>query len=101
MPNGTRLSPSQVKGDKGRKVAEKLRRLEGAWRTQKARETWLENDNEAANCSAGEERDTALGTIGAGNHFAELQVVEESIMSKSATGTEAAQHALYEGEVVL
>lgn len=29
-------------------------------------------------CSAGEEWDKALGTIGAGNHFAELQVVESS-----------------------
>lgn len=97
----TRLSRSQVEGDKGRKVAEKLRGLEGPWRTQKAREIWLENNKETAGCSAGEEWDAALGTIGAGNHFAELQVVEESIMSKSAIGPEASQHNLYEGEVVL
>ena len=65
---------------------------EGARRTQKAREIRLENDKETAGCSAGEEWDAALGTIGAGNHFAELQVVEESTMSRSAFGTEASQH---------
>lgn len=117
----TRLSRSQVEGDEGRKIAEKLRGLEGVWRTQKARDIWLENDKEGGSCSAGEEWDPALGTvsylihyppcdhvlgnrrpflapetclldlglslkrntdsettqIGAGNHFAELQVVEE------------------------
>ena len=97
----TRLSRSQVEGDKGRKIAEKLRGLEGAWRTQEARETWLNIDGETACCSAGEEWDAALGTIGAGNHFAELQVVEESILRRSDIQTEASQHELYEGEVVL
>lgn len=97
----TRLSRVQVEGDKGRKIAEKLRGLEGPWRTQKARETWLENDKGTASYSAGEEWDSALGTIGAGNHFAELQVVEESVKSEPAIGTEASQHDLYEGEVVL
>lgn len=97
----TRLSRSQVEGDKGRKIAEKLRGLEGVWRNQKARDIWLENDKEGGSCSAGEEWDAALGTIGAGNHFAELQVVEESVMSKSALGKEASHHRLYESEVVL
>ena len=97
----TRLSRSQVEGDRGMKIAEKLRGLEGAWRTQKAREIWLENDAETTSCNAGEEWDAALGTIGAGNHFAELQVVEESIMSRSAIETGASQHEMYEGEVVL
>lgn len=96
----TLLSRSQVEGDKGRKTAEKLRGLEGVWRTQKAREIWLENDEETANYKAGEEWDAALGTIGAGNHFVELQVVEESGMSKPTSATEASQHILYEGEVV-
>jgi len=78
----TKLSASQVEGDKGRKVAEKLRGLEGAWRTQKDRMAWLTDINAAegssqACASAGEEWDSALGTIGAGNHFAEIQVVEE------------------------
>ncbi|CAD6569832.1 MAG: hypothetical protein ASARMPREDX12_003088 [Alectoria sarmentosa] len=97
----TRLSQSQVEGDKGRKIAEKLRGLEGAWRTQNARETWLENDGGTAVYSAGEEWDAALGTIGAGNHFAELQVVEESILRKPPNGTPVSQHDLYEGDVVL
>ncbi|KAF1840857.1 release factor H-coupled R [Cucurbitaria berberidis CBS 394.84] len=72
----TTLPRSQVDGDKGRKVAEKLRGLEGAWRTQAQREVWLRNHD--GSCSAGEQWDSALGTIGAGNHFAEIQVVEKS-----------------------
>jgi RNA-splicing ligase RtcB len=72
----TKLSRNQVDGDKGKKVAEKLRGLEGAWRSQADREKWLKDD--IGSCSAGEEWDAALGTIGAGNHFAEIQVVEES-----------------------
>lgn len=70
----TRLSREQVEGDRGRKVAEKLRGLEGVWRTQKEREMWLEEKG----CSSGLEWDSSLGTIGAGNHFAEVQVVEEA-----------------------
>ncbi|KAJ9668558.1 hypothetical protein H2201_001200 [Coniosporium apollinis] len=72
----TKLNRSQVDGDKGRKVAEKLRGLEGAWRTQQEREVWLTDGEEE--CSAGPEWDSALGTIGAGNHFAEIQVVEDA-----------------------
>ena len=97
----TRLSQSQVEGDKGRKIAEKLRGLDGAWRTQKAREIWLENDENTASYSAGEEWDAALGTIGAGNHFAELQVVEESLMKRTINSASVSQHELYEGDVVL
>ncbi|KAJ4343126.1 hypothetical protein N0V95_006741 [Ascochyta clinopodiicola] len=67
---------SQVDGDKGKKVAEKLRGLEGSWRTQEHRELWLQ-DGEGS-CAAGEKWDGSLGTIGAGNHFAEIQVVEKS-----------------------
>ena len=63
----TRLSRSQVEGDKGRKIAEKLRGLEGVWRRKRDREIWLEKDDEKANYSAGEDWDAALGTIGAGN----------------------------------
>lgn len=69
------LPRSQVDGDKGKKVAEKLRGLEGPWRTQEHREVWLQD--EEGSCSAGEQWDSSLGTIGAGNHFAEIQVVEE------------------------
>lgn len=96
----TKLSRAQVEGDKGRKIAEKLRGLEGPWRTQKTRETWLQTEN-GANGSAGEEWDTALGTVGAGNHFAEVQVVEESIMKDASSGVSDSQHELHEGEVVL
>lgn len=72
----TSLSRNQVDGDKGKKVAEKLRGLEGPWRTQAQREAWLQE--KGSTWSAGEEWDKALGTIGAGNHFAEIQVVEEA-----------------------
>ncbi|KAH7095890.1 tRNA-splicing ligase [Paraphoma chrysanthemicola] len=72
----TKLSRHQVDGDKGKKVAEKLRGLEGPWRTQAHREAWLQEKD--VSYSAGEEWDKSLGTIGAGNHFAELQVVEEA-----------------------
>jgi RNA-splicing ligase RtcB len=70
------LPRSQVDGDKGKKVAEKLRGLEGPWRTQELRELWLQDKNGC--CSAGEQWDSSLGTIGAGNHFVEIQVVEDS-----------------------
>ena len=70
------LSRSQVDGDKGKKVAEKLRGLEGPWRTKELRELWLQDKD--GSCSAGEQWDSSLGTIGAGNHFAEIQVVENS-----------------------
>ncbi len=77
----TTLARRQVEGDKGRRVAEKLRGLEGAWRRREDREVWLVEEEEGdgrgeRSVSAGEEWDVALGTIGAGNHFAELQVVE-------------------------
>lgn len=95
----TKLSKHHVEGDKGRKVAEKLRGLEGAWQMQEDRESWLK-ENEA-DFSAGEIWDMALGTIGAGNHFAELQVVEEAPAPVSGENTERSQFALYEGEIVL
>lgn len=72
----TTLARSQVDGDKGKKVADKLRGLEGPWRTQAHREAWMQEKD--GSCAAGEEWDKSLGTIGAGNHFAEIQVVEES-----------------------
>lgn len=37
---------------------------------------WLKD--EQGSCAAGEEWDKSVGTIGAGNHFAEVQVVEEA-----------------------
>ena len=71
----TSLSASQVEGDKSKKIADKLRGLEGSWRTQAAREAWLQDG--ASSVSAGMQWDESLGTIGAGNHFAELQLVED------------------------
>jgi RNA-splicing ligase RtcB len=53
----TKLSRNQVDGEKGRKAAEKLRGLEGPI------------------SSAGNEWDGSLGTIGAGNHFAEFKLL--------------------------
>lgn len=89
----TTLPRSQVDGDKGKKVAEKLRGLEGPWRTQSHRELWLQN--EGVSYSTAEQWDSALGTIGAGNHFAEIQVVEEA-----STGDNKAD-GLQQNDVVL
>ncbi|MCJ1468057.1 hypothetical protein MMC07_006683 [Pseudocyphellaria aurata] len=98
----TKLSRSNVEGVKGQKLAEKLRGLEGAWRTQQDREIWLRaNTGEERNCSAGEAWDMSLGTIGAGNHFAEVQVVEKVEVALDHIGIPRSQHLLYEGEVVL
>ena len=103
----TKLSASQVEGDKGRKVAENLRGLEGAWRTQGNRLAWLTGNlsngsSETDSLSAGEEWDTSLGTIGAGNHFAEIQVVEEVVPGNwQDRNTNSSRGMLREGEVVL
>ena len=75
------IKRSKVDGDQGRKVADRLRGLEGLWRSQKEREAWLteRTSKGITQCwSAGEEWDKSLGTIGAGNHFAEIQVIESS-----------------------
>ncbi|KAH7414472.1 tRNA-splicing ligase [Phaeosphaeria sp. MPI-PUGE-AT-0046c] len=88
----TRLSRTQVDGNRGKKIAEKLRGLEGPWRTQADREAWLQEKD--STWSAGEEWDKALGTIGAGNHFAEIQVVEEA-------ATEIEQLGLCVDDVIL
>ncbi|MCJ1396335.1 hypothetical protein MMC18_009224 [Xylographa bjoerkii] len=103
----TKLSASQVQGDKGKKVAEKLRGLEGAWRTRTDREAWLSESSacsgeETKSATAGEEWDAALGTIGAGNHFAEIQVVEEVLAGEwQNTNHHGEQGMLHENEVVL
>jgi RNA-splicing ligase RtcB len=89
----TTLPRSQVDGDKGKKVAEKLRGLEGIWQTQAYRETWLMDEQERS-YSVGQQWDVALGTIGAGNHFAEIQVVEESSLANIDNG-------LHQDDVVL
>ncbi|MCJ1305722.1 hypothetical protein MMC08_008538 [Hypocenomyce scalaris] len=99
----TTLSRNQVDGDKGRKIAEKLRGLEGAWRTQSDREAWLRDndgpDQVSNSSSAGEAWDASLGTIGAGNHFAELQIIEEANLDE-IEGLDD-QHTLHADDVVL
>ncbi|MCJ1241293.1 hypothetical protein MMC14_009297 [Varicellaria rhodocarpa] len=98
----TTLSSGQVESEKGRKLAESLRGLEGPWRTQENRLTWLIadlTDNSAGCPSAGAEWDSALGTIGAGNHFAELQVVEK--YPEVRLGSSDAERMIAETEVVL
>ena len=102
----TKLTPAQVEGEKGRKLAAKIRGVEGPWRTQEDRVSWLtvesRNDDQDS-VSAGPEWDAALGTIGAGNHFAELQVVEE-VRAKELIDRDPSiesKHMLNEGEVVL
>lgn len=97
-----------------KRVSEALRGLEGPWRDAEARRAWLDAGSEGdktekhgegeeeesegkgkASASAGEKWDKALGTIGAGNHFAELQIVEHLDASSSASaGVQA-------GDVVL
>ena len=99
----TALSRHQVEEGKGRKIAEKLRGLEGPWRTQEYRKLWLEQErqfddkcfNSDSTYIVGEEWDKSIGTIGAGNHFAELQIVEESVMSGED------KNCLREADVVL
>lgn len=82
---------AQVDGVKGRRVAEGLRGLEGPWGSPGARAAWLLD--EFGGCGAGEEWDGSVGTIGAGNHFAEVQVVEAA--------EAGVQGGLGEGDVVL
>ena len=103
----TKLSATQIEGDKGMKVAERLRGLEGAWRTQKAREAWLSNLRsaegfEVSSAIVGPEWDSALGTIGAGNHFGQIKVVEEVLRGDwQSTNNRGDQGMLKESEVVL
>ena len=54
-----------------RRVAECLRGLETPWRSPQERTAWL------GDCAAGDEWDAFVGTVGGGNHFAELQILEE------------------------
>lgn len=99
----TKLSRSNVEGDKGRKIAERLQGLEGPWRNQQDKEVWLRTNElpeSSAHCGAGEVWDASLGTIGAGNHFGELQVVEKSAPANGSSAPKS-HSQLYEDEVVL
>jgi RNA-splicing ligase RtcB len=67
-----KMGVDQLDGDKGRRIAEKLRGLEGAWMGEEDRRLWIGGDVDGIQDFEGNK---ALGTIGAGNHFAEIQVV--------------------------
>ena len=99
----THLRPGQVAGDKAQRIANSLRGVEGPWRDRSSRLAWLSAASIASGKqeipTAGEDFDASLGTIGAGNHFAELQLVE-SILSLPAP-IAAHAHALAPGDVVL
>lgn len=71
-----------------KRVAESLRGLEGEWAGTDERGWWL------GDATAGEEWDRSVGTIGSGNHFAEVQVVEEAEGNGEYGG-------MKEGDVVL
>ena len=58
---------------------ESLRGAEGRWRTERERKTWLGGDGDKDGfADGGEVANRNLGTVGAGNHFAEVQVAEGS-----------------------
>ncbi|WVR05533.1 hypothetical protein IAU60_002551 [Kwoniella sp. DSM 27419] len=66
------LDAKAVSFDRGKKIAERLVGLEGPWSTLSDRNEWLGWESDEANLWS-----ESLGTIGAGNHFAEIQVVGE------------------------
>ncbi|KAK5145787.1 hypothetical protein LTR04_001210 [Oleoguttula sp. CCFEE 6159] len=78
------LSRNAVDGERGKRVADELRGLEGAWRSQQERETWLTDGGDC--CATGWQWDAALGTIGADSHFAEVQMVEAAAVSAGEDG---------------
>jgi hypothetical protein len=83
------MNASQLEGEKGRRIAEKLRGLEGEWLGQEERRAWLKvgtgeikegrdtgkEDSGMEELEHEVERNRSLSTIGAGNHFAEIQVI--------------------------
>ena len=66
------LGADALDGNRARRVAERLVGLEGAWRAAEDRSAWLGWDSTKV-----AEFSESLGTIGAGNHFAEIQIVGE------------------------
>lgn len=80
----TTLKSQKLDDESGvKRVAETLRGVEGEWMGTPEREWWLscssnqDAGEEPKSLSVGEDWDRYLGTIGSGNHFAEIQVVEE------------------------
>ncbi|KAI9890718.1 MAG: hypothetical protein M1814_003648 [Vezdaea aestivalis] len=75
----TTLSARKLEGDKAKRITNHLVGLEGPWRTTRERKIWLSSSgNTEGDLTTNESLDMLLGTIGAGNHFAELQVVEHA-----------------------
>ncbi|RPA81357.1 hypothetical protein BJ508DRAFT_414798 [Ascobolus immersus RN42] len=75
-----------------RKVAGKLNGLEGAWEDGDKRAAWLGDG-----ATGQQEYDKLVGTIGRGNHFAEIQVVDEASGCEETGWT----NPVAEGEVLL
>lgn len=83
----TTLKPQKLQDAAGvKRVAENLRDLEGEWMGPQEREWWLSCSTEQS-LSVGLEWDRYLGTIGSGNHFAEIQVVEDVLPYTESNGT--------------
>jgi len=72
----TSLKASQVDDSHVKKLADQLTGIEGAW--EKDVKAFLLNYLSAEDIEKVSEWDESLGTIGAGNHFAELQLITES-----------------------
>ncbi|RPB12674.1 release factor H-coupled R [Morchella conica CCBAS932] len=71
-----------------KKVAGNLVGLEGEWLGPAEREAWLScGTADGKSLSVGADWDRYLGTIGSGNHFAELQVVEDILPYTYNDGT--------------
>lgn len=84
------LNASKLDNGNGwKKVAEALTGLEGPWYDAQARRMWV------GGFSAGDKWDDSIGTIGKGNHFAEIQVIEE------AFHMDESQNPLEKSKVVL
>lgn len=86
-----------------KRLAETLRGLEGEWLNVTERTWWLSCSSDGTDPpvskSVGEEWDRYLGTIGSGNHFAEIQVVEE--VTPYTAGDNVYTPPFTPGEVIL
>lgn len=87
----TTLKPTHLSTPSHLKRIASTLHLEGPWSTPEARASWLSPISTPY--------DTHIGTIGSGNHFAELQLVEEITPYTSPTSTYTPP--LTPGEVIL
>jgi RNA-splicing ligase RtcB len=78
------------------KRARKLQKSYMVWKEHGTQEHWeVRLQNDGISCLAGEQWDNSLGTVGTGNHFAEIQIVEGS------TAASEGHVDLQENDVVL